>query len=38
MKSPIAGVVNVLGALTRNLVVTIAEIRKKKEAAPAAAA
>ncbi len=37
MNSPISGFVNVLGALTRNLVVALEEVRKKKAAAGAAA-
>ncbi|OQA57515.1 MAG: 50S ribosomal protein L10 [Candidatus Omnitrophica bacterium ADurb.Bin277] len=32
VKSPLAGIVNVLGGLTRNLVVALGEIKKKKEA------
>ncbi|HNX67925.1 MAG TPA: 50S ribosomal protein L10 [Candidatus Omnitrophota bacterium] len=36
MNSPIHGFVNVLGALTRNLVVALEEVRKKKAAAGAA--
>jgi large subunit ribosomal protein L10 len=36
VKSPLAGFVNVLGGLTRNLVVALGEIKKKKEAAGAA--
>ena len=36
VKSPLAGFVNVLGGLTRNLVTALAEIKKKKEAAGAA--
>lgn len=36
LNSPIAGFVNVLGALTRNLVVALEEVRKKKAAAGAA--
>lgn len=36
LNSPIAGFVNVLGALTRNLVVVLEEVRKKKAAAGAA--
>ena len=36
VKSPLAGMVNVLGGLTRNLVTALAEIKKKKEAAGAA--
>ncbi len=36
MHSPIVGFVNVLGALTRNLVVALEEVRKKKAAAGAA--
>ena len=33
VKSPMAGIVNVLGALTRNFVIALSEIKKKKEAA-----
>ena len=36
MNSPLQGFANVLGALTRNLVVTLEEVRKKKAAAGAA--
>ncbi|MFA5158995.1 MAG: 50S ribosomal protein L10 [Candidatus Omnitrophota bacterium] len=36
MNSPIQGFANVLGALTRNLVVTLEEVRKKKAATGAA--
>ena len=36
MNSPIQGFANVLGALTRNLVVALEEVRKKKAAAGAA--
>lgn len=36
MNSPVAGLVNVLGALTRNFVVALEEIRKKKAASGAA--
>jgi len=31
MNSPIQGFANVLGALTRNLVVALEEVRKKKQ-------
>ena len=36
LNSPIQGFANVLGALTRNLVVVLEEVRKKKAAAGAA--
>jgi large subunit ribosomal protein L10 len=36
VKSPLAGLVNVLGGLTRNFVLALSEIKKKKEAAGAA--
>jgi large subunit ribosomal protein L10 len=36
VKSPLAGMVNVLGGLTRNLVTALSEVKKKKEAAGAA--
>ncbi|HOG23611.1 MAG TPA: 50S ribosomal protein L10 [Candidatus Omnitrophota bacterium] len=38
VKSPLAGLVNVLGGLTRNLVVALGEIKKKRETSEGATA